>query len=178
MSGIIEHLHLAKFKVVGLWMWHVQRDSIQADKGVCDYFSVPAADGEQGVPLSNFLNGVYSEDRPRVTRRIARAVMTGKPFHEVYRVVHRTDGIRWIEAKGTCFRDGEGRPATYPGTIVDVTDVADEHPHALVVERLMEAHQLAEDAKEAMLARLIQAVLLEAGRRLASTLSAPESEPG
>jgi hypothetical protein len=177
MSGLVEHRHLARFKVVGLCLWHVQQDSFQADKGVCDYFSVSADDGAQGVPLANFLNGVYSEDRPRVTRRIARAVMTGRAFHEVYRVVHCTNGVRWIEAKGTCFRDGDGRPATYPGTIVDVTDVADEAPHALVVERLMEAHQLAEAAEEAMLARLIQAVLLEAGRRRASTLSARAGEP-
>lgn len=161
-------------KMVGVWMWHVQADIIQADAGVCDYFSVLPAEGEIGLPLAVFLGGIHDEDRPRIVNRISCAVMSGKPFHEVYRVKHRLDGVRWIEAKGTCFRDADGRPATYPGTIADVTNTAEKHPHTGIVENLMEAHDLAEVAQEPLLARLIKAVLLEAGMRLASNLNDKE----
>lgn len=170
LKGLGQKPRPSTYKIIGVWMWHVQADTIQADKDVCDYFSVSKDEAEIGVPLSAFLNGIYDDDRPHVVSRISRTVLSGKPFHEIYRVNHCTDGVRWIEAKGTCFRDANGRPAAYPCTIIDVTDLANEHPHTVLVETLMEAHQIAEIVKERTLAHLIEAVLLEAGRRLANVL--------
>jgi hypothetical protein len=158
--------HLYGSRVVGVWLWHVRTDVLQADAEVCAYFSLPKEAGETGLPLNAFLNGIHAADRQRIVNRISRAVMTGKPFSETYRVVSPENGTRWVQANGTCFRDPEGRPETYPGTIVDVTDASQEHPHTLIVEHLLEAHQLAEHAGEQHLARLLEAVLLEAGRRL------------
>lgn len=163
-------------RVIGVWMWHVTTDVVQADAEVCAYFSVPKDVGETGVPLNAFLKGIHEADRLRVINRITRAVMTGKPFSETYRVVSPENGLRWVQANGTCFRDSEGRPETYPGTIVDVTDASMEHPHTLIVEHLLEAHQLAEHAKEPHLARLLEAVLLEAGRRLTNNFEDSEEK--
>lgn len=178
MSNLVEMPTRLTSKIVGVWMWHVQKDVIQADPAVCDYFAVPPRDGEIGVPLAVFLEGIHDDDRPRVVSRISRAVMTGKPFHEVYRVVDGSGEVRSIEAKGVCFRDAEGRPATYPGTIVDVPGDIREHPHIQVVEHLMEACQFAEVAKEPVLTKLIEAVLLEAGMRLASNMDARLGDGG
>ena len=158
--------HSAASRIVGVWMWNVKTDIVQADAELCAYFSVPKEVGQKGVPLSHFLKGIHEADRVRLINRITRAVMTGKPFSETYRVVSAESGLRWVQANGTCFRDADGRPEIYPGTIVDVTDPSLEHPHTLIVEHLLEAHQLAENAKETHLARLLAAVLLEAGRQL------------
>jgi hypothetical protein len=163
-------------RVVGVWMWNVKTDIVQADADVCAYFSVPKEVGETGAPLRSFLSGIHEDDRLRLINRITRAIMTGAPFSETYRVVGAESGLRWVQANGTCFRDAEGRPETYPGTIVDVTDPSLEHPHTLIVEHLLEAHQLADHAGEKELTRLLEAVLLETGRRLTNNFQDTEGQ--
>ncbi len=159
---------------VGLWNWHVRSDLLQADPSVCDHFSVSPDRGEAGLPIASFIEGIHHEDRSRIVRRISYAVMSGKPFNETYRVTSRSRGLRWIQANGICFRDRQGRPETYPGTVFDVTEALHDRPHAFVIERLTEARHMADAARDPMLSRLIEAVLLEAGFRLAQGMKGDE----
>lgn len=153
-------------ETIGVWLWHVHRDLVQADAGVSAYFGVEKAAGSAGVPLKSFLEGVHSEDRERVTRRITRAVVTGQPFDETYRVQSPRNGLPWVRAKGTCFRDKHGRPNCYPGSLIDVTGRATEDINSHILEAILDAQHLAEIAQQRNLADLLLGVLLEAGRLL------------
>ena len=70
---------------------------------------------------------VHPEDWPSVRTAIKRAQQTGDVSAE-YRVIHKGGAIRWLQAKGRMFFDGEGNPARMVGFMLDVTErrVAEE----------------------------------------------------
>lgn len=113
------------------------------------------------------MNGIHPDDRTHVSERISEAVATGRPFHETYRVQSQAFGTRLIRAEGVCFRDGLGLPSAYPGLAIDITNAMESEPRVEVINKLMEAHEFARRTKESLLTRLIEAVLLEAGRAYA-----------
>lgn len=153
----------------GVWVWNVRDDIIQADETVSRYYSVSPEDGRRGVPSRVFFQGIFATDQERVARSVQHSVLTGEPLRETYRVESRTYGLRSVQVEGVCFRDPGGHPFCYPGRLLDVTicDESDE-PHVAIVEGLMHSHKLAVAAREPMLAKLVEAVLLEAGHRLAA----------
>ncbi|WP_152047432.1 PAS domain-containing protein [Aureimonas psammosilenae] len=162
----------------GVWVWNVRDDIIQADETVSRYYSVPPEEGRRGVPSRIFFQGIFATDRDRVAHSVQHSVLTGEPLRETYRVDSRIYGLRWVQVEGVCFRDPDGRPFCYPGRLLDVTVSSESsEPHVAIVEGLMHSHELAIAAREPMLAKLVEAVLMEAGRRLGAVSCSEQEMP-
>lgn len=107
---------------VGSWDWDVKNDRLQADEKFCAFFSVDPIEGEKGLPLATFVNGIHPDDRKWVLERVRECIeVTGK-FSEEYRLLKANGEVRWITARGRCYYDEDGNPTHYPGVAVDTTD--------------------------------------------------------
>ena len=71
-----------------------------------------------------WLNAIHPDDRPRVEAAVARCTdpTSDCVYHIKYRVIGIRDGVeRWVSTHGrTGFEDG--RPVSFVGTVVDITD--------------------------------------------------------
>ena len=61
------------------------------------------------------------EDLPRVTQAIRDAVATEQPYALEYRVYHADGTTRWVQDLGHPVDDGNGRPVSIVGVLVEIT---------------------------------------------------------
>jgi PAS domain S-box-containing protein len=83
-------------------------------------FSVDPAKGEKGAPLVEYLAGIHSEDVERISGAVNHAVATGEKYIPEYRLVQKDGTIRWVEARGECLQDENGRREHFVGVVVDI----------------------------------------------------------
>ncbi|WP_082652498.1 PAS domain-containing protein [Aureimonas sp. AU12] len=162
--------------VLGFWCWDVKRDKLFAEATVCEYFGLLPEEGVEGVSLTAFIEGIHRSDRRTIVDRIGAATANGSRFSETYRVVSAKHGTKTIQSIGFCFRDSSGRPSYYPGVVTESSVAYDVAPiHVEIADHLVRAKELSEVARELLLGRLIDAVLLETGQRLAARIKAMAS---
>ena len=71
----------------------------------------------------------------RTTEALNHALSTGEKYIQEYRLLK--DGtIRWVEARGECRYDGNGKPSRFVGVVVDITNQkeAQERQRLLALE--------------------------------------------
>jgi PAS domain S-box-containing protein len=116
---------------VGVWDWDIRTGTIYLDpnlKALLGY-----EDDEISNQLEAWVGHVHPEDRDRVMRVAQVCLQGGLPQYEIeHRMVHKDGSIRWFLARGTVFRDVDGRPYRMVGTDTDITDrkQADEALHS------------------------------------------------
>jgi PAS domain S-box-containing protein len=64
----------------------------------------------------------HPEDRDRVSRTFAASCFSGKPFHEVFRVLTKTKETIWVDAAAKLVRDTQGGLLFLQGVGFDVTE--------------------------------------------------------
>lgn len=115
-------LALSAGGVVGTWVWIVPEDRVVADPRFARLFSVDEGEAMAGAPLEKFVRMIHPQDRPQVDAAIRTAVESAAPYRCEYRVLQPDGSFRWVDVRGRCERDAEGRPFRFPGTAVDVTE--------------------------------------------------------
>ncbi|MBR0777256.1 PAS domain-containing protein [Bradyrhizobium diazoefficiens] len=113
-------LALSASGMVGTFDWHVQSDTFYSDARFAEMFSVDPDKGEKGAPLAEYLAGIYPEDVDRIATAVDHAVATRERYVQEYRLKKGGD-IRWVEARGECLYDTDGKPDRFVGVVVDVT---------------------------------------------------------
>jgi len=108
--------------VIGTWDWHVRENKVYANERFSRTYCVDPAAGAAGAPIEDFVAAIHPDDRARVQQQIEAAVASGNQFAEEYRVVQEDGSVRWLLARGRCFRDADGRPTRFPGAATDITD--------------------------------------------------------
>ena len=108
--------------MVGTFDWHVQSDMFFSDARFAEMFSVDPAKGEMGAPLAEYLAGIHPEDAERIANAVDHAVATGEKYVQEYRLLQKNGNIRWVEARGECLQDDDGKSIRFVGVVVDVTD--------------------------------------------------------
>lgn len=119
--------------MVGTFEWDVQADRLYSDSRVAEMFSVTTPSAAQGVPWAEYLKAIHPQDVDRIAKAVNEAVLTGKKYVQEYRLLAKGDAIRWVEARGACLRDDEGKPSSFFGVVVDIT----EHKEAQERQRLL-----------------------------------------
>jgi signal transduction histidine kinase len=120
----MEHVRsaLAAGGIIGTWNWHPTRDSFSVDLGFTLAFGIDASFVDKEVPIDKVLENVHPEDRPGLDAAIMEAVERGGVYAHQYRV-KRADGLYyWLDANGSVGRDEEGRPNSFPGFVIDITE--------------------------------------------------------
>ncbi len=105
---------------VGVWHWDVQQNRMVGDRNILRIFGLNPE--ESVVPLETYVHRVHEDDRDRVVEAVENVLAVGGSYSEEYRIVRRDGEIRWILARGRVEIDEQGRPASFPGVCVDVTD--------------------------------------------------------
>src|SRR5690606_27636911 len=75
-----------------------------------------------GSSISEYMAAIHPDDRDRVAAALDHAVATGEKYHQEYRLPQTDGTIRWIETRGECLRDAEGKPERFAGAAVDITE--------------------------------------------------------
>ncbi|EPX59214.1 hypothetical protein D187_003118 [Cystobacter fuscus DSM 2262] len=106
---------------VGIWDWDILADKLYQDTRCARLFSVAPEVAAAGAPLMTYLGGIHPEDRERVGREIQRGLDKELEFESEYRVTPGGE-VRWIQVRGRIYRDEQGRPARFPGIVIDLTE--------------------------------------------------------
>jgi PAS domain S-box-containing protein len=141
LRGSEERLHLAlQAGRMGTWEWNVRSGEVHWS---------PTLEAMHGLEPGAFpgtfeayQNDIHPEDREYVLGAIQR-LLDGEDKHLLeYRIVLPDESIRWVEARGTLFRDEEGRPERLVGVCADVTErkraEQDLKLQSLVLESMVE----------------------------------------
>ncbi|HET9960677.1 MAG TPA: PAS domain S-box protein, partial [Polyangiaceae bacterium] len=105
---------------VGLWNWDARQNRVNVDPNLIRLFGLSADDDP--ADLNVYLARIHPEDRERVGTNILNSVQSGASYDQVYRVLRPEGGVRWIHARGLIERDPSGRPLSFPGIALDVSE--------------------------------------------------------
>lgn len=142
----------------GIFTWQLESNTLQGDTSLAKLFGVEPAVALVGLPVEDFLDRIHPGDRSRVAQSIHHAILTGDPYHEVYRVLGH-GGYNDIAAFGRCFRDSEGTPSQYVGIAVRVGNRDREVDP--VLSHVALAHKVASEAGRTEVADALEQILEE-----------------
>ncbi|HZH51782.1 MAG TPA: PAS domain S-box protein [Microvirga sp.] len=108
--------------MVGTFDWHIQTDTFYSDARFAAMFSVDPEKGEAGTSLAEYLDGIHPDDRERIGEAINHTIATGEKYVQEYRLLQKDGTTLWIDARGECLYDDDGKPWRFPGTVVDITE--------------------------------------------------------
>ena len=108
--------------MVGTFDWHVQTDTFYSDARFAQMFSVDPVKGEKGSPLADYLAGIHPEDVERITEAVNHVLATREKYIQEYRLLQKDGTIRWLETRGECLYDENGKPSRFVGVVVDITN--------------------------------------------------------
>ena len=114
-------LALAATDAVGTWDWDIGEDHFIADAHFAYLHGVDPSDAGL-LPISEYLHGVHPEDRGTVARSIKHCITHGTEYAEEYRLQQADGQVRWVFARGRCYKDHNGRPARFLGAALDLTE--------------------------------------------------------
>lgn len=107
---------------IGAWSWDITKDKVIADKNLSRMFGLDPAEGASGLPLPTFVASIHELDRERVSAEIRRAIDKRERYETEYRTVSTDGSSRWVIARGKVEYGPDGKPLSFPGTLVDITD--------------------------------------------------------
>ena len=119
---------------VGTYHWDITNDRISGDRNFVPIFGV-ALDEDGVAPIGDFLRVIHADDRDRVTKLIQATLATDAPFETEYRIDNPRTGVRWAIVRGRVERDASGKPASWDGVVVDITERKLAEQRLLEVER-------------------------------------------
>ena len=67
-------------------------------------------------------NLMHPDDLPAVDKAVAESLRDGSEFSSEFRIIRPDGKQRWISARGSVIRDGEGRPNRMVGIDIDITE--------------------------------------------------------
>ncbi|MGE5339385.1 MAG: PAS domain-containing protein [Gemmatimonadota bacterium] len=105
------------------WVWDMATDELFASEKLTEVFNLPP--GFSGKTRDELLAQVpfYPGDHERLNKVVDDHVAGRSPRFDIeYRIIARTGEVRWLHARGRCFRDAAGNPVRMAGSTVDVTE--------------------------------------------------------
>jgi PAS domain S-box-containing protein len=105
---------------IATWTWDIQKNRMVADKNSAQLFSLTPEEA-RGERIETYIKAIHPEDRPGVEKSVARALEKGT-YEMEYRILQSDGSSRWVVARGKVEYDEAGRPAQFPGVIIDITE--------------------------------------------------------
>ncbi|MES9883490.1 MAG: PAS domain S-box protein [Sedimenticola sp.] len=107
---------------LGHWEWNILTDEVKWSDEVYRIFDKEP----HNTPLSYeyFLEMVHPDDREQMSNAIEKVFADPDFFYRVdHRIVLQTGEERFVQERGECLRDTEGRPVRMLGTVQDLTEL-------------------------------------------------------
>ena len=115
-------LALEASEFVGTWDWDIEKNLVVADERFARLYSVDPAQAAQGAPIEEFLKTIHPQDVEYLGPEISKIAQEGGEFHEEYRLLRPSGGLRWVMAKGRADLEGNDKPRRFAGVVVDITE--------------------------------------------------------
>lgn len=103
---------------IGTWDWDIGTNQLIWD-GVEAVHGLP--EGTFVGTFESYLKDIHPDDKPRVLAAISDAVESGSDLDIEYRVILPDGSERWVEGRGTCFKNEAGVTVRMTGTCQDIT---------------------------------------------------------
>lgn len=104
----------------GLWDWKIREDEAYFSERWAAIVGSSAA-GFTGR-LEDWLSRVHPEDLPRLRDQFREHLGgSASHFQSEHRIRHGDGDFRWVQARGMAFRDHEGEPIRFAGSLTDIT---------------------------------------------------------
>ncbi len=106
----------------GHWVFDVATDAIYVSPRLSELFGLPLDFAPASRTEYMARVPLHEDDRARLMKAVDDHVAGITPRLDIeYRVV-RDGEIRWLHARGQCFRDADGRPLRMAGSTVDISE--------------------------------------------------------
>lgn len=109
--------------MIGTFDWHIGSDLFFPDARLAQLLGSRARGADIGIPVEDFLGAIHPGDGQRVRDSLARAIADKEKYSEEYRLLGHDGAWHWVIARGECLYDHQGRPARFPGAIVDISEL-------------------------------------------------------
>nr|WP_315251712.1 response regulator [uncultured Duganella sp.] len=123
-------LALAAGAIIGTWVWDVPADRFSIDDGFAHAFGIDPVKGRSGIPLAQIVETVHPDDQQGLAAAIAEVFSRGGAYAHQYRTRRHDGQYYWLEANGRVDLGPDGKPAAFPGVLIDL-----EGRRALEAER-------------------------------------------
>nr|WP_315476691.1 PAS domain-containing protein [uncultured Undibacterium sp.] len=133
----------AEVAELGIWSWDVTTNEIAFNERMYDIYEVPAELRSGKLSYSYWRTRVHPDDIAETERRLQASLKDNESYAPIFRILSKTDGIRYIQAAGGVERDANGNPILITGINRDIT------LQYQAEEALRKAKQAADDANQA-----------------------------
>lgn len=114
------HLALAMEAVeMGAWQWDIRSNKVLWSSSLERMHGLEP--GSFPGTFEAYQADIHPDDRERVAQTIQRSVEERQPHFLEYRIVRPDGAVRWLEARGRLFVDGDGQPERLVGVCMDTT---------------------------------------------------------
>lgn len=104
---------------LGLWSWDIQSDSRWVSEEIRALFGFP---GDGVVTNEMFINRTHPDDRERRSGALAQALADGTEYDVEFRILRADGSVRWVDSRGRCELDANGKVNRVLGAIIDITE--------------------------------------------------------
>lgn len=126
---------------MGFWVWDLKHNSFHWSD---EMFRMAGREpGSIRPSFEAWTNMLHHEDAQRVADARRQTCVTGEDYTERYRIVWPDNSVHWLESRGVCQLDAEGKVARVLGILWDVTDRKQAEEAILRAEKLAIAGRLA-----------------------------------
>jgi PAS domain S-box-containing protein len=162
---------------IGSWDWDIAENHITWSDELYRIYGLDPATFKASYEA--YIERIHPDDRQRMTEAVQAAYANGKSFTIEHRIVRPDGEERWMESRGTVFRDGGARPTRMTGTGHDITERKQAEQALAEARAALARHDLgrrqAQDLNDTVVQALVLAkYALERGDR-AATAHALES---
>ena len=105
---------------VGTWDWNIRTGELRWSENL-ERIHGQAPGAFRGT-FEGFLDGVHTDDRPRVLAAIQRALVAGEAYEIEYRSPVPDGTVKWFEGRGHVIRNAGGEPVWMSGICMDTTE--------------------------------------------------------
>ncbi|MBB5058503.1 PAS domain S-box-containing protein [Granulicella aggregans] len=113
-------------RCVGVWDWHLRDNVVFGDETIASLYGIDPKAAAAGAPHRAYERLLHPEDIDVLNNAVMACIATGKDFSVDYRVRQADDSYRWIQSRGRCVYDENGRPSRVTGLKLDITSEKNE----------------------------------------------------
>jgi PAS domain S-box-containing protein len=126
---------------MGQWIWDLRQNTVHWSDQVFEIIGVER--GSVNPVENSWRQYIHPADAEGMEKALEQTRSTGADYHNHYRIIAGDGSLRWIESRGKCQLDGDGRVARVVGVLADVTLRKQSEEAMLKAEKLAVAGRLA-----------------------------------
>jgi len=116
-----QRMHLAQQVArIGTFEWDLTGQSGRVSPELAALYGLPAEDGLD--TYESWRERIHADDRPGVTQRVQKSLLTGQRFEAEWRVIWPDGSVHWLAGRAEIYRDEAGRPQRMLGVNIDISD--------------------------------------------------------